>query len=121
MAIGGFAPFVDLERLTYNSIMLTQTFIEEMKQKLLLQKAKLQDDLKGLTAHTELGSDDESNAEEVGIDEVNQDLMARISADLEKIDRALSKIEEGTYGVDVEGKEISEDRLRVLPWADKAI
>jgi RNA polymerase-binding transcription factor DksA len=40
---------------------------------------------------------------------------------LEKIENALKKIETGTYGTDSEGKQISEERLRVLPWADKAI
>lgn len=100
---------------------LSTQFIDEMKAKLLEQQAKLKTDLAGLMAHTEMGDDEDENAEEVNVDEVSQDLIIRITADLAKIKAALSKIEAGTYGVDDEGKEISEARLRALPWAAKAI
>jgi len=101
--------------------MLSQQFIDEMKQKLEQHKQKLMDDLAGLSVHTELGDDYDENADEIGVDEVNQDLIARMQGDLAKIDKALAKIANGTYGVDDDGKEISEQRLRALPWADKAI
>jgi RNA polymerase-binding transcription factor DksA len=101
--------------------MLQQSFIDEMKQKLLAAKQKLEADLAGLKPHEELGGDLDSNVQEVEDDEVSQDMIARISLDLEKIQKALAKIEAGTYGTDDEGKEISKERLSVLPWADKAI
>lgn len=100
---------------------LNTQFIAEMKDLLLAKQEELTAELKGLSAHTEVGEDDEDNATEVQIDEVSQDVMARINADLVKISHALEKIEAGTYGVDTEGREISEERLRVIPWADKAI
>jgi RNA polymerase-binding transcription factor DksA len=100
---------------------LSAGFINEMKAKLLESKARLEQDLSGLSPHTEMGSDITENAEEIEVDEVNQDLIARMEADLEKINLAVGKIESGTYGVDSDGKEISEDRLRALPWAEKAI
>jgi RNA polymerase-binding transcription factor DksA len=100
---------------------LNQTFIEEMKQKLLEEKKRLEEDLAGLHSHTEMGDDTEANSDEVGQDEVSQDIMATIKADIAKIDLALEKIASGTYGIDDEGKEISQERLRALPWADKAI
>jgi len=101
--------------------MLEQQFIEEMKQKLLAQKIKLEEDLAGLSSHTELGSEEEDNADEINIDEASRDVMALIKTDLVKIEKALAKIEAGSYGTDDDGKEISEARLRVLPWADKAL
>ncbi len=101
--------------------MHSQQFVEEMKQRLLEAKEKLQGDLSGLKSHQELGSDTDSSAQEVEGDEVSQDLIVRIHLDLEKIESALGKIEAGTYGVDGEGKEIPENRLRALPWADKSI
>ncbi len=101
--------------------MFTPAFIEEMKTKLLQAKSDLENELGGLSAHTEMGNADDENADEVELDIVNEDVMARIKADLVKIEAALIKIESGTYGTDDEGKEISEDRLRVLPWADKSI
>lgn len=101
--------------------MHSKEFIAEMKASLEEQKNKLKEDLKGMSKHTEMGNDQGENAEEVEVDEVSRDLMATFKSDLEKIDKALAKIESGTYGTDDEGKEISEARLRALPWADKAL
>ena len=47
--------------------------------------------------------------------------LASLASAQEKIDKALLKIDNGTYGTDDEGKEISQERLAALPWADKAI
>lgn len=101
--------------------MLSQEFIEEMKAKLLAEKEILEKDLLGLNSHTEVGDDLDENATELQMDEVNQDVSERMRADLIKIQTALEKIEAGTYGVAEDGREISEDRLRVIPWADTAI
>ena len=101
--------------------MLTPEFIEEMKAKLLEAKQRLTGDLEGFSSHTEVGEDYDENATEIQIDEANQDMRTRFAADLEKIEKALAKIEAGTYGVDDDGQEIGEDRLRAMPWADKAI
>ncbi len=101
--------------------MISKSFIEEMKALLLKKQAELEMELKGLKPHEELGTDMDSSAQEVEHDEVSQDVIAAIHKDLEKIEKALQKISEGTYGIDDEGKEISEERLKVLPWADKAI
>ncbi len=101
--------------------MLSPQFIAEMKQALLERKSKLEEDLKGFATHTELGTDMDSSAQEVESDEVSQDVIQVIDRDLQKIAVALEKIEKGTYGTDEDGKEISEARLRALPWADKAI
>jgi len=101
--------------------MLSQEFINEMKQRLEAEKLRLQQDLAGLAPHTEVGDDYDDNAKEVEVDEVNRDLIARMQSDLAKIDKALAKIADGTYGTDDDGKEIAEARLRAIPWADKAI
>jgi RNA polymerase-binding transcription factor DksA len=101
--------------------MLSQQFVEEMKQRLLSQKEKLEADLAGLKPHEELGGDLDSNVQEVEDDEVSLDMIARINADLEKINKALVKIENGNYGSDDQGNNISEERLRALPWADKIL
>lgn len=101
--------------------MHSQAFIDEMKQKLLAAKEQLSGELKNLQPHTDMGDDEDENAEEVNVDEVNRDTTAIIQRDLEKIDKALQKIQDGSYGVDDSGKEISEERLRALPWADRAL
>ena len=115
-------PLVIINLLEINQkFMLSKSFIEEMEKALLAAQHKLQAELAGLSPHEELGADIDSNAQEVEDDEVSQDMIARLSADLAKIDAALAKIKGGTYGIDDQGREISEARLRVMPWADKAI
>ncbi len=99
----------------------TQNFLDEMKQKLLEEKQKRELELKTTQPHTEMGDDMEGNSDERNVDEVNHDLIAQYGKELELINNALTKIDDGTYGTDDEGKEISEARLRVIPWADKAI
>lgn len=101
--------------------MLSQEFVEERKKQLLELQQQLQTELGGLSPHVELGADEEDTASELPLDEVNQDLIVRLRADLAKIDTALKKIENGTYGVDEEGREISPERLVAMPHADKAI
>lgn len=85
------------------------------------KKQQLEEELKGLQKHTELGDDIDSQVEEVEADEVSQDVIAAIKSDLQKIETALAKIEAGTYGTDDSGREISEARLSAIPWADKAL
>ena len=101
--------------------MLSKEFIEEMKQKLIDAKNQLTQELGGLPVHTEMGDDLEAQEDEVEVDDVNHDIRERIESDLKKIETALTKIETGSYGIDDDGKEISEARLRAIPWADKAI
>ena len=84
-------------------------------------KEKLMKELASLTPHEELGGDIDSNVQEVEDDEVSQDMISRINADLVKIEKALAKIQAKTYGTDDSGKEISEERLRAMPWADRAL
>lgn len=101
--------------------MLSQEFIEEMKTKLLAEKERLAKDSSEIKDHTELGQEYDENIQEVELDELNVDLRKHMNADLAKIEKALAKIENGTYGTDDDGNEISEERLSVIPWADKAI
>ena len=101
--------------------MLPKAFIEEMKSRLLEEKKKLEQDLSGLHSHQELGEDLDSNVQEVEDDEVAQDVIFRMKADLEKVNKALAKIADGSFGIGDDGQPIPENRLRAMPWADRAI
>lgn len=101
--------------------MHSKEFIEEMKQKLLSEQHRLIDELSGLSPHTEMGSNEDDGALELEVDEASQSIILRLQDDLNKIAIALNNIEQGRYGIDAEGNEISEDRLRVLPWADTSV
>lgn len=98
--------------------MHSQEFVQRMKERLLEEKERVAEELEDLSAHTERGDDAEDNIQEMEVDQVNQDIIAQLKADMEKIDLALAKIEKGTYGVTAEGEDIPEARLEVIPWAD---
>ncbi len=101
--------------------MHSKEFVEKMKERLLEEKERLSDELNELSAHTEMGDEDDENAQEVVADEVSQDIAATLKADLEKIEAALKRIEDGSYGVAADGQDIPEARLEALPWADSLI
>src|SRR4051812_45680410 len=101
--------------------MHSKEFLERMKERLIEEKANLTEELNSLVETTDVGEESDENATAFQIDEVNSDISATIKADLEKIEKALKKIEAGTYGVTEDGREISEERLEVLPWADSIV
>ncbi|MBI3232292.1 MAG: hypothetical protein HYZ51_04400 [Candidatus Doudnabacteria bacterium] len=100
---------------------LSQDFIEKMKARLLAEKSRLETELKGLPSHLEIGQRDDENAKEAEEDEVNRSIKFKVEADLEKIAKALERIQHGTYGLDDAGRPIAKERLEALPWADKSI
>ena len=52
--------------------------------------------------------------------ERDQSVIERLERELEAIDRAEQRVEEGTYGVSVEsGEPIPDGRLEAIPWAER--
>jgi RNA polymerase-binding transcription factor DksA len=52
--------------------------------------------------------------------ERDQSLIERLEQDIEAIERAERRLEDGTYGVSVEsGEPIPDARLEAFPWADR--
>ena len=99
--------------------MYSPQFLDRMKEKLVEERERLNEELEALSAHTEMGDDSDDNAQEISVDEANQDIIAQLKEDIAKIDDSLKKIDEGGYGVcTVGGEQISEERLEVIPWAD---
>jgi DnaK suppressor protein len=51
---------------------------------------------------------------------VDSALAAQLRAELEAVERAEKRLEEGTYGVSVEGGDpIPAERLEAVPWAER--
>ena len=49
-------------------------------------------------------------------------LSAQASAQIDEIDRALAKIDDGTYGIcEVSGEPIPKERLKAIPWARERV
>ena len=110
-----------------NAPKLDAAFIEKQRQRL----NKLRSDLLAATSADE---GDEMNVKSESADsgsreyeddaqrltqlELDGNLVVREVARLELVDRALKKIEEGTYGLsDLSGQPISRERLEVIPEA----
>jgi DnaK suppressor protein len=67
---------------------------------------------------TEINTQDEG---EVIEDEAVDDALAeQLQAELEAIERAEKRLEEGTYGLSIEsGEPIPAERLEAIPWAER--
>jgi len=105
---------------------LDAAFVEKQRQALLRLRATLiaatlateSDEADVKTQRAAGAAEAEDDAQ--GLDELERDgnLVVRDVERLERIDRALKKIEEGTYGLsDSSGKPISRERLQALPEA----
>jgi len=67
---------------------------------------------------TETGAADEG--ERIEEEEVDEALAAQLRSELEAIERAEKRLEDGTYGFSVEsGEPIPAERLETIPWAER--
>ncbi len=73
----------------------------------------------------ELSSVDQHTADagtELFEEERDQSFIYRLQEDLEAIERAFERVENGTYGISVEsGEPIPDERLEAIPWADRTV
>jgi RNA polymerase-binding protein DksA len=114
--------------------MLDEKTLNELKQKLLDEKKRIEDNLsktevgkKGIdreyeTKFTEIERDEEENADEMEMYESNLAVDESIKAELEKINAALSRMESGTYGICSNcQKEVPLERLKAYPQAERCL
>ena len=105
---------------------LDAAFVETQRQALLRLRVTLvaatvaaeSDEADLRTQRTAGAVESEDDAQ--GLDALERDgnLVVRDVERLERVDRALKKIEEGTYGLsDISGEPISRERLQALPEA----
>jgi DnaK suppressor protein len=106
--------------------------LKQIKQRLELKQAELQQSITALTeAHpTPVGAIEASEGpqdfEEVAVDfletQQEQSLLVNQQALLTEVQRALGRIEDGTYGYCIVcGQPIPEKRLEALPWAARCL
>ena len=71
----------------------------------------------------ELSGVDQHNADagtELFDNERDQSLRERLRRELEALDRAQQRLDDGTFGISVEsGEPIPDGRLEAVPWADR--
>jgi DnaK suppressor protein len=106
--------------------------IQQQKRQLEARKAELQRQIGNLTEAYPTpvdpiqASEGAQDFEETAVDfletQQEQSLMVNEQALLTEVERALKRIEEGTYGRCVDcGKPIPEKRLQALPWAARCV
>lgn len=105
--------------------------LEATKQRIMAEKVRLEAELHEIIERTVLSTDTEKAAEISSYDDHPADmasetferekdlaLESNIQSLLTKVNTALEKIAEGTYGIcDVCGVEINAKRMDALPWA----
>ena len=115
--------FLIIRRVKYMNQLSTE-FIENCKQNLMKRKHKLLEELKMIDEDVDPDRD-VGNAEY--LDEVAEDIHVErnyilkkdIESSIEKINRALKRIEEGKYGVDQKtGEPIDKARLEMFPESE---
>lgn len=113
---------------------LTEEFVLEMKQQLLNNKKKLEDELSTFTvkkpgnkesvsaAFPKYGTEPEDNAHEVEDFITNKSLEEVLEKQLRDIESALKRISDGTYGIcKFTHKPIGEKRLRARPTSNSTV
>jgi len=102
-------------------------FVEEMKERLLMEKDVLLKELGGIAHkkhgdfranYADFGRHEDENASEMAEFEARHGATEIAEERLEAVDRAIARIQEGKYGFAVDGKRISEERLRANPAAE---
>ena len=108
---------------------LNEQEIEKFKKKLLAMKQQLGSSLKSVSDDVK-SSDKSKGYSQHQADEGTDDFGQRISIEvstkeqgmIRQIDRALEKIEEGTYGIcDLSGDPIPLKRLEAIPYATMTV
>ena len=65
-------------------------------------------------------TDPEDDANLISEEEVDDALIAQLRAELEAVERAEKRLEDGTYGFSIESDEpIPAERLETVPWAER--
>lgn len=106
-------------KITKDSLKKLAKKLQNREKELLLQKEELekQDIITDPTRITD-NNDPDVDADEQNSHEKAQTLKSSIERNLRQVRRALSAVDEGTYGkCDICGGEIIKDRLKVFPTA----
>ncbi|MFW2176492.1 MULTISPECIES: TraR/DksA family transcriptional regulator [unclassified Moraxella] len=97
--------------------------IKQAEQKLLALKAEYQERIEKIEHHfkhpeQDMTQDWDDQAVVAEQNEMRKSLLVEAQHSLELVNAALRRIENGTYGIDIEtGEEIDPKRLEIIPYA----
>lgn len=101
--------------------MYSEEFTQQMKEKLEAEKQRVEEKIQKLTAdEPEVDNPDwDDKGNDATEDILEEGLLANYKGILEKVNKALEKIEAGKYGVCERTEElIPEEVLKAVPWAE---
>ena len=102
--------------------MLSPELIEKQKQLLLAEKVRLEKKITELKKFPDYGQNEDDNAKETADFENNLSVEGQLVFLLNKVNRALETIKEGTYGRCAKcSKNIEGGRLAIMPYAELCI
>lgn len=97
---------------------------ERARARLAEERARIEKELARLGRPEAADSPEDSGdqAQDLEQDQTDEGLRQDLERTLEAIQRAETRLEEGTYGVSVvSGDPIPDERLEALPWADRKV
>ncbi len=113
---------------------MNKTFVKEMEDQLKAEKDRLESELEEISTKNpkasgdfmadfpNIGDKEDENAEEVATYSTNLTLERTLESSLRDVDKALERIDNGTYGIcKYCNKEIAEKRLRARPASSSCI
>ena len=97
---------------------------QQARELLARERARIERALAEVRARENDQDPDPYEASDVAPDlleaELGEGLAERLAQELEAVERAERRLEEGTYGLSVEsGKPIPDGRLEIIPWAER--
>jgi DnaK suppressor protein len=113
-----------------NSPRFDQAFMQQQRQRLVELRVQLQRatgaaeaEERGINSQSRDGAHEyEEDAQKLSMLEVEGTLVAHDLRRLAQVERALAKIDDGTYGLsDVSGRPIPKERLEVMPEATDSV
>lgn len=101
---------------------LSDEFLKTQRESLIEEKNKIEEKINRLKKYPDYGSDEEDNLQEIADYESNLSIDEQLEFLLGKIKRALSAMDDGTYGKCASCKqEIEEGRLEIMPYAELCV
>lgn len=101
--------------------MLDQEFIQKMKMRLTSERAEVEEEIKEASEpELEMDNPDEDDLANDAVEDILQgSSLAVLKGLLDKIDRALERVANGSYGICLEtGQDIPQEVLENEPWAE---
>ncbi len=97
---------------------------QHARELLARERARIEHALAGLTPHDSEDVVDPHEAADVGGDLFDEELALgqaeRLREELDAIERAERRLDDGTYGISVDsGEPIPDARLEAIPWAER--